>query len=135
MQRIVRRMALLTLLAVLVGGLPAVAAAQADGPAVRQVILIKVQPGQLDAYLQRNAQAMAIQKRLGIPVARIFRATLAGPNVGTVSIVIDHPSLAAFAANNSKQQADSEWQSWIEELNKAGIRQLVSNSLVVDVTP
>ena len=134
MQRIVRRMALLTLLATVVG-VPAVSAAQAEGPAVRQVILIEVQPGQLDAYLQRQPQAAAIQKRLGVPAARIFQATLAGPNTGTLSIVIDHPSLAAFAANNAKQQADAEWQSWIDELNKAGIRQLVSNSLVVEVTP
>ena len=72
---------------------------------------------------------------LGLPAPRIFQATFAGPNAGTLSIVIDHPSLAAFAANNAKQGADSEWQSWIDELNKAGIRQLVSNSLVVEVTP
>ena len=132
MPRIVRRMALLTLLAVLVG-LPAVSAAQAEGPAVRQVILVEVQPGQLGAYLQRNAQALAIRRRLGVPASRIFQAAFAGPNTGTISIVIDHPSLAAFAANNAKRQADPEWQSWIEELNKAGISRLVSNSLLVDL--
>ena len=95
MPRIVRRMALLTLLAVLVG-LPAVSAAQAEGPAVRQVILVEVQPGQLGAYLQRNAQALAIRRRLGVPASRIFQAAFAGPNTGTISIVIDHPSLAAL---------------------------------------
>ncbi len=134
MQRIVRRIAFLTLLAALVG-LPAVAVAQAQGPAVRVVILAEVQPGQLGAYLQRSAQATAIRKRLGVPTARIFQATLAGTNAGTISIVIDHPSLGAFAANNAKLQADSEWRSWIEELNEAGISQLVSSSLVVEVTP
>ena len=134
MQRIVGRIAVLTLLGALVG-LPSVAAAQADGPAVRQVILVQVEPGQLDAYLARQPQARAIQERLGLPAPRIFQATFAGPDAGTLSIVIDHPSLAAFAANNAKQGADSEWQSWIDELNKAGIRQLVSNSLVVEVTP
>ncbi len=134
MQRIVGRIALLTLFAALVG-LPAVSAAQAEGPAVRQVIQIRVEPGQLDAYLARQPQARAIQERLGLPAPRIFQATLAGPNVGTLSIVIDHPSLVAFAANNAKQQADAEWQSWIGDLNKAGIRQLVSNILVVEVTP
>ena len=134
MQRIVRRMALLTLLAALVG-LPAVSAAQAQGPAVRTVILVEVQPGQLGAYLQRVSQAMAIGKRLGLPAPRIFQATLAGTNVGTVSIVTDHPSLAAFAANSAKLGADPGWQSWIEELTKAGISRLVSNSLLVEVTP
>ncbi len=130
MQRIVRRIALLTLFAALVG-MPAISAAQA----VRQVIQVRVEPGQLDAYLARQPQARAIQERLGLPAPRIFQATLAGPNVGTLSIVIDHPSLVAFAANNAKQQADAEWQSWIGDLNKAGIRQLVSNILVVEVTP
>ena len=134
MQRIVRRMALLTLLATVLG-LPAVSAGQAQGPAVRQVILAEVQPGQLGAYLQRSAQATVIQKRLGVPTARIFQATLAGTNARTVSIVFDHPSLAAFAANSAKLQADSEWQSWLEALQKAGISQLVSNSLLVEVTP
>ena len=57
MQRIVRRMALLTLLAAVVG-LPPVAAAQAEGPAERRVILFEVQPGQLDEFLQRQSQAM-----------------------------------------------------------------------------
>ena len=70
MQRIVRRMAVLTLLAALVG-LPAVSAAQAEGAAVRQVLLAEVKPG----------------------------------------------------------------QSWLEELQKAGISRLVSNSLLVEVTP
>ncbi len=134
MQRIVRRMALLTLLAALVG-LPAVSAAQAQGSAVRQVFLVEVQPGQLAAYLQRNAQALAIRKRLDLPASRIFQATLAGPNTRTVSIVIDHPSLAAFAANSAKLGADAEWQSWLEEINKAGISRLVSSSLLVELTP
>ncbi len=134
MQRIVRRMALLAVLAAMVG-LPAVLAAQAQGPTERHVLLIEVQPGQLDAFLQRNVQALAIQKRLGVPTARIFQATLAGPNTNTIVIVIDHPSLAAFAANTAKLQADPGWQSWIEELNKAGISRLVSNSLLVEVTP
>ncbi len=134
MQRIVRRMAVLTLLAALVG-LPAASAAQAEGPAVRLVILIEVEPGQLGAYLQRLSQEVAIQKRLNLPASRIFQATLAGPNTNTISFVIDHPSLAAFAANNTKLQTDAEWQSWSEELNKAGIRRIVSNSLLVEVTP
>ncbi len=108
---------------------------QTEGPAQRRVILFEVQPGQLEEFLQRQSQAMAIRKRLGVPASRIFRATLAGPNTNTVSIVIDHPSLAAFAANNAKLYADSEFQSWLEELLKSGISRLVSDSLLVDVTP
>ena len=49
--------------------------------------------------------------------------------------MIEHPSLAAFAANNAKLYADSEFQSWLEELLKAGIGRLVSDSLLVEVTP
>ena len=134
MQRIVRRMAVLTLLAALVG-LPAVSAAQAEGPAQRRVILFEVEPGQMTEFLKRQSHVMAIRKRLGVSATRIFQATFAGPNTNTVSIVIDHPSLAAFAANNAKLYADSEFQSWLEELLKAGIGRLVSDSLLVEVTP
>ncbi len=134
MQRIVRRMALLTLLAVMVG-LPAVSAAQAQGPAQRRVILFEVEPGQMNEFVKRQSQALAIRKRLGVPASRIFQATLAGPNTNTVTIVIEHPSLAAFAANNAKLYADSEFQSWLEELLKAGIGRLVSDSLLAEVTP
>ncbi len=134
MQRIVRRMAVLTLLAALVG-LPAVSAAQGEGPAQRRVILFEVEPGQIAEFLKRQSQVMAIRMRLGVPATRIFQATFAGPNTNTVSIVIDHPSLAAFAANNAKLYADSEFQSWLQELNTAGIGRLVSDSLLVEVTP
>ncbi len=106
-----------------------------EGPAQRRVIVFEVEPGQLNEFLKRQSQAMAIRKRLGVPASRIFQATLAGPNTNTIVIVIDHPSLAAFAANTAKLQADPGWQSWIEELNEAGISRLVSNSLLVEVTP
>ncbi len=108
---------------------------QTEGPAQRRVILFEVQPGQMNEFLKRQSQAMAIRKRLGVPASRIFQATFAGPNTNTVSIVIDHPSLAAFAANNAKLYADSEFQSWLEALLKAGIGRLVSDSLLVEVTP
>ena len=108
---------------------------QTEEPAQRRVIVFEVEPGQLNEFLKRQSQAMAIRKRLGLPASRIFQATFAGPNTNTVSIVIDHPSLAAFAANNAKLYADSEFQSWLEALLKAGIGRLVSDSLLVEVTP
>ena len=108
---------------------------QTEGPAQRRVILFEVQPGQMNEFLKRQSQAMAIRKRLGVPASRIFQATFAGPNTNTVTIVIEHPSLAAFAANNAKLYADSEFQSWLEELLKAGIGRLVSDSLLAELTP
>ncbi len=108
---------------------------QTEGPAQRRVILFEVEPGQMNEFVKRQSQAMAIRKRLGVPASRIFQATLAGPNTNTVTIVIEHPSLAAFAANNAKLYADSEFQSWLEELLKAGIGRLVSDSLLAELTP
>ncbi len=69
-----------------------------EGPAQRRVIVFEVEPGQLNEFLKRQSQAMAIRKRLGVPASRIFQATFAGPDTNTVSILIDHPCLAAFAA-------------------------------------
>jgi len=108
------------------GGMPA----GVESGAVLQGILVRVKPGKLDAYLQKIEALKAIQKRVGSTgTTRVWQATLAGQTAGMVAVGLIHPSLAAFADNTGKLQADAEWQKIIGGLD--GIRTIASSSLFV----
>lgn len=97
---------------------------------VLQGVLLRVKPGQLDTYLKRVDALKAIQARLGTSGnTRVWQATLAGEATGMIAVGLTHPSLAAYAENTSKLQADPEWQKIIAGLDE--IRTLVSTSLFV----
>ena len=76
-----------------------------------------------------------INERLGNKgVVRVFVSTLAGPNTGSVAIVVEFESLAAMAAEQAKSNADPEWQTLMTDVQASGIT-LVSNSVVMEITP
>ncbi len=108
--------------------------AAADRPVVLQVIGVKV-TGDMDAYLQKIKEGQAIAKRLRTPVPRIWRSTLAGPDTGTVFIAVEHKNMAALAEAGAKLSADAEWQGFIKDLQKSGLRTVQSNSLLEEITP
>jgi len=89
-----------------------------------------VEPGQLDTYVQRIGALKGVLKRVGSSATiRVWQATLAGPNTGTVAVGLVHPSLAAYAENSGKLQGDAEGQKLLEGLD--AIRTVVSSSLFV----
>jgi uncharacterized protein YbjT (DUF2867 family) len=110
-------------------------AARAQGPAVTQVLIVNVEPMNVDAYMAFVKRAQAIVKDLGLPEFQVLRATMAGDNTGALAIVIENESLAALAANQGKSQGSAQWQKMISDIQKAGISRIVSNSLWIDVTP
>ena len=114
-------------------GAPSSATAQA--PNVLQVVLVTVEPMNQDAYLAELKKAQAIFDRLGLPAFRVWQATLAGPNTGGTIVGIEYDNLAAFAEGTGKLQADSEWQKWVDNLQKKGISEVTSNSMLVEITP
>ena len=65
----------------------------------------------------------------------MWQATLAGPNTGGTIVGIEYDNLAAFAEGTGKLQADSEWQKWVDNLQKKGISEVTSNSMLVEITP
>ncbi len=109
--------------------------AQAQGPAVSQVIVVNVEPNDMAEYMAFVKRAQAIVKDLGLPGFRILQATLAGESTGALAIIIENESLAAMAKNQAKTQGSAKWQKMISDVQKSGISRTVSNSLWIDVTP
>jgi len=101
-------------------------AAFAQKSTVLRVVIIKTD--NVPAYLQLLEKGKEIQKKLGYtPQLRVWRATLAGPNAGTIVVAIEYPSLAAYADADAKLRADKDYQDWLRDLDK--IRTIVSESL------
>ena len=110
------------------------AAALADTRSVLQVIGVKVQ-GDFNTYIEKVKKLRDVSRRLGMPTFRIWRATLAGSDAGTIFVAVEHPSMAALAESTARLSADPEWQKVIKDLDKSGIRTVISNSLLEEVTP
>jgi len=101
-------------------------AAFAQKTAVQRVVVIKTD--NVAAYVQLIEQGKEIQKKLGITITtRIWQATFAGPNAGTVVVTIEFPDLNALAQDDTKLNADSEYQAWLKDLGK--VRTIVSDSI------
>ena len=109
-------------------------AAFADGPKVLNVLAVKVS-GDQAAYLAQVKQLNAITERLGAGTIRVWQATAAGTDTGTIYVAIEHADLAAFAQSSTKLEADAEFQAIIKELNTSGLREITGSSLLVDITP
>jgi 6-phosphogluconate dehydrogenase (decarboxylating) len=113
-------------------GTPRVAAADTDK--VLQVVAVQVKSGMVDKYVSRVDKLKAVQERLGTKgTIRVWQASIAGDNTGTVVVGVEYPSLAAFADGMEKLNADSEWQGIIAGLDD--IRTIVSTSLYRELTP
>jgi hypothetical protein len=116
-------------LSIALGAIPTAHAAP-----VAQVVSVDVN-GDLDTYLGLVKQLRALQSKLAPNATlRVWQASLAGQGSGTVVVVIEHPSLEAYAANTTKVQADAEWTKLIGKLQKTD-REVLSNSLMNDITP
>lgn len=107
----------------------------ADAPKVMTAIGVKVK-GDQNAYLDKVKKLNGIMKRLDTGGSmRVWRATLAGEDTGTLYVVLEYPSLEAYAKATTKAQADDEWKALVKEIDASGIREMRSNSLLVEVTP
>jgi 6-phosphogluconate dehydrogenase (decarboxylating) len=99
------------------------------------VLAVKVK-GDQTAYLQRVKQIMAIQKRLETgATTRVWRATAAGQDTGTIYVGIEYANLEAYAKGITKLQADEEYNKLQKELQTSGLREVISNSQLVELTP
>ena len=108
--------------------------AQAQGPPITQVVIVDTDgdDDKLLSYAKSNAK---IFERLGIKARRRYlQATFAGPNAGSLAVVIEYPSLAALAAAQEKLANDKEWQSYIDAITEAEMT-IQSNAIWVELTP
>jgi hypothetical protein len=124
----------LLLAAIFASTLLPVLARAADGPAVLQVISVRV-TGDRQVYLGKIKTLQGITKRLGLAPARVWRATLAGENTDVIYIATEYSSLAAMAEGQGKLTADAEWSKLLRDIDASGIRTVVDRSLMVDETP
>lgn len=103
--------------------------------AVAQVFQFRISPGKNQEFNAQVDEAKKLQEKLGGHV-RVWQATLAGPNSGLVSYVIEHENLAAFAAFSDKLSADAAWLAFVAKAfvaNPAGT--LISAVLANEMTP
>jgi hypothetical protein len=101
-------------------------AASAASTVVLRVITVKTD--NVSVYMQQLEKGRAMLKRLNIPTQlRVWRATYAGPNTGTVIVSQEYPSWAAFSESQSKTAADPEFSAWLAGLDK--VRTITSDSL------
>ena len=107
----------------------------ADGPKVLHVLAVKAK-GDPAAYLQQVQQLEGIRQRLATGgTLRVWRATVSGSDVGTLYVGIEYANLEAYAQANTKLQADGEWTKAMRDLDASGLREVLSNSLLVEITP
>lgn len=107
---------------------------KAGGGSTIQVVVVKVNPGKLDAYLAEVKKLRGIQDRLGVKGGiRAWHAAVAGTNTGNVFVVLDHASLADYAEATATVQADAEYASTLAGLDS--MRTLLSSSLYQEITP
>ncbi|HTT41681.1 MAG TPA: hypothetical protein VMG33_01340 [Steroidobacteraceae bacterium] len=96
------------------------------GSGYLRVVVVKTD--NVAAYMQELDKGRAMMKKLGINVTlRIWKATYAGPETGTVVVSQEYASFAAFAEAQSKSTADAQFAAWIAGLDK--VRTIVSDSL------
>ena len=100
--------------------------------AVATVTRFQVNPGRNADFMALVAEAKKIHARLGATV-RVWNATLAGADSGTVSYVIEHKDIAAYASFSDKLAADAEWQKFLPKAFSANpTSRAVSAALITE---
>ena len=106
-------------------GISSAAFAQQKTAVIRVVIVKTDNPA---AYVEALEKGKEIIKKAGISAnIRVYQATYAGPEAGTVGAVIEYSNLQALAEADAKLRNDKDYVEWIKGLNK--IRTIVSDSI------
>ena len=130
-----RHAILLSVLALAFSLILGVAQASAqEAPKVINVLAVDT-GGDTDKFLGFAKRAREItEKNGGTGNQRVWLSTLAGPNTGTVIVAVEYPSMVSMAQTQAKVNSTPEWQAFIGDFQKSGMR-VVSSSLSVEITP
>ena len=104
------------------------------GAIVVSVLTVKVK-GDEDTYLAKTKPFSDILKRNGATSVRVFRAMVAGDQTGLISFVSEYPNIEAYGKSAATNAADPKLHKLRKELDASGTREIVSTSLLVEVTP
>ncbi len=118
-------------LAGLFGLTASLAAVAADSTVLR---VLAVQTNDVPGYTHEVETLQALYKKAGQPVTlRVWRATFAGADTGTIVVTAEMPNLAALAKMSDSMRSNPEINA---EMNKiGGMRKIVSDSLYELLTP
>ena len=105
------------------------------GPKVMQVFTIEHDANDRDALLARLKSLQGILSEEGLKPLRVWLGTYAGENTGRLFVTLEQDNYAGFGANQIKAQNSAAITKWVDDLNKAGISEVVSQSLLVEMTP
>ncbi len=112
---------------------PSQSMAQA-APKVINVLTYDV-AGDMPKFLELYKRAMVVIEEYGSSgESRLWVATLAGPNAGTVAVAIEYPSMVAMAQSGEKVFPSPEWQKLVADFEATDMR-ILSNGVSVDITP
>jgi hypothetical protein len=114
--------------------LAAASVLEAAGPPVLAVTVVKVK-GDEAKYLEKADTTKAHIKRLGAQSVRFFRAIYAGEGTGLIIAVSEFENAEAFGKALVKRTEDKKYQEWFKDLRESGAAELVSVSLLEEVTP
>jgi hypothetical protein len=90
--------------------------------------VIVVQTADVPAYVHEVNTLQALYKKIGEPITlRVWRATYAGADTGTIVVTVELPSFMALAKLNEITQSDQEVAAEMKKINS--IRKIVSDSL------
>jgi len=108
--------------------------AEEDSDTVVQVVTIDTH-GNTAAYVASlKAVLDRIEELAPESNSRVWEATFSGDTTGTIYVVIEYPSMAAFAAAAEKTLADEAFTKGVAALAATG-RTLESNSVLREITP
>jgi hypothetical protein len=97
--------------------------------AVLQSVTVRVESGQMDAYLDRVAKLQGVMDRVGGGArVSVWQASFAGTNSGNTMVSVAFPSLTGYAETTTKTSQDAEWQKVMSGLDD--IRTIVTSSLL-----
>lgn len=121
MSKIIASIALMVAL-----GCAAPGSAMAQSKGYLRVLVVSTED--VSGYVHELDSGRRILKRLGISVqTRVWHATFAGPEAGSVVVTQEFESFAAFADATKKVGADAEYIQWLKSLDK--VRKIASDSL------
>jgi hypothetical protein len=96
--------------------------------------VVVVQTSDVAAYAKALDVGRALLKSKGSSgLIRVWQATYAGPETGTVVVSVEYPSLEALAKDYGMMRNDADLRSWLQGLAK--IRKVVSDSIYEELKP
>ena len=90
--------------------------------------VVVIETDDVAGYVKQIEQGKAILKKAGSPgILRIWQASFAGPETGSVVVSLEYENLQTLASEMAKLADNAEFQTWFKGLGE--IRKVLSDSI------